>query len=94
MNDSPVKKLDFDVGKENIATHDVVVDETPKPVKLDAPKLEVVKEDPVDAQMTSIAPTIKQDEADEPLLRENPGRFVLFPIRSVVHRILPHCQYS
>lgn len=27
------------------------------------------------------AHTIKQEEEDEPLLRENPGRFVLFPIQ-------------
>ena len=34
-------------------------------------KLEVVK----------VAPTIKEIEADEPLLQENPHRFVLFPIK-------------
>jgi ribonucleoside-diphosphate reductase subunit M2 len=29
----------------------------------------------------AIASTIKPDEADEPLLQENPQRFVLFPIK-------------
>lgn len=37
--------------------------------------------DAVAAAEGSIASTIKSDEADEPLLRENPNRFVLFPIR-------------
>ncbi|CAD6506141.1 BgTH12-07071 [Blumeria graminis f. sp. triticale] len=30
---------------------------------------------------TPTAPTIKPEEADEPLLQENPNRFVLFPIK-------------
>jgi ribonucleoside-diphosphate reductase subunit M2 len=29
----------------------------------------------------AVAPTIKEFEADEPLLQENPHRFVLFPIK-------------
>jgi ribonucleoside-diphosphate reductase subunit M2 len=29
----------------------------------------------------SVAPTIKPDEIDEPILQENPQRFVLFPIK-------------
>jgi hypothetical protein len=29
----------------------------------------------------AVAPTIKASEANEPLLQENPGRFVLFPIK-------------
>lgn len=28
-----------------------------------------------------VAPTIKSDEIDEPILQENPQRFVLFPIK-------------
>lgn len=28
-----------------------------------------------------VAPMIKEDEIDEPLLKENPHRFVLFPIK-------------
>ncbi|CCU75129.1 unnamed protein product [Blumeria hordei] len=32
-------------------------------------------------ESTPSAPTIKPEEADEPLLQENPNRFVLFPIK-------------
>lgn len=30
----------------------------------------------------AVADTIKPEEADEPLLKENPNRFVLFPIQN------------
>ncbi|ERS96980.1 ribonucleoside-diphosphate reductase subunit M2 [Sporothrix schenckii 1099-18] len=68
--ESPVKKLDFgDANKENILAEDA------------KPK-ELVKEE-VKAEETkkAVAPTIKPSEADEPLLQENPQRFVLFPIK-------------
>ncbi|KFY38756.1 hypothetical protein V495_06403 [Pseudogymnoascus sp. VKM F-4514 (FW-929)] len=74
MNDSPAKKLDFAaVGKENLpfdaqAPVDAVV-ETKKTVVVAEPDLSL------------IAPTIKPEEADEPLLQSNPNRFVLFPIK-------------
>lgn len=65
MSDSPVKKLNFG-GKENApAAVDVTAD---KPV-----------EKPVEAP--KVAPGIKEMEASEPLLQENPHRFVLFPIK-------------
>ncbi|OBT72880.1 ribonucleoside-diphosphate reductase small subunit [Pseudogymnoascus sp. 05NY08] len=73
MNDSPAKKLDFAaVGKENLpfdaqAPVDAVV-ETKKPIV-------------AEADLSLIAPTIKPEEADEPLLQSNPNRFVLFPIK-------------
>lgn len=68
MSDSPVKKLDFTAaGKENV----------PIPT-LDATGNAAV-EKPVEAP--KVAPTIKAAEADEPLLQENPHRFVLFPIK-------------
>lgn len=35
-----------------------------------------------------VAPGIKDFEADEPLLQENPQRFVLFPIK--YHEVRPH----
>ena len=72
--ESPAKKLDF--GKEN------------KP--LDAADLSAL-EAQMDAkhsqskspsqELKTVAPTIKPEEADEPLLQENPQRFVLFPIK-------------
>lgn len=72
MNDSPIKKLDFSAGKENLpydaqAPIEAVV-ETKKPV---------VEE----SKMSLVASTIKPEEADEPLLQANPHRFVLFPIK-------------
>lgn len=67
MSDSPVKKLDFSsVGKENVPT-------ATKPV--DAPTEKAVVEAP------KTAAGIKATEASEPLLQENPHRFVLFPIK-------------
>lgn len=70
MSDSPVKKLDFQsVGKENAPASFKPVDATTtKPVEK---TLEVAK----------VAPGVKETEANEPLLQENPHRFVLFPIK-------------
>lgn len=74
--DSPIKKLDFQAaGKENM------------PLNADAPavvdieiKKPIVEEVKVEKAVT-VAPTIKPEESDEPLLQENPHRFVLFPIK-------------
>ncbi|CAK7218847.1 Ribonucleotide-diphosphate reductase (RNR), small subunit [Sporothrix curviconia] len=66
--ESPVKKLDFgDANKENIL----------------AEAKELVKNEvkPVVEEKKSAAAAIKAAEADEPLLQENPQRFVLFPIK-------------
>jgi ribonucleoside-diphosphate reductase subunit M2 len=80
MADSPAKKLDFDiVGKENVL-HDVTV---VKDVELKKPILEIVKKD----AKPPAPPTPKELEAEEPLLRENPNRFVLFPIK--YHEVSP-----
>ena len=76
MADSPAKKLHFDVAdKENLpfdAQVPVVEIETSKPI------VEVVKKEPLPV---TVAPTIRPEEADEPLLQANPQRFVLFPIK-------------
>jgi len=76
MGDSPAKKLHFEaVGKENM------------PLKADAPVVEDIEfQKPVVEEVKTIvkaatAPTLKPEEADEPLLQENPQRFVLFPIK-------------
>lgn len=69
MSDSPVKKLDFEsAGKENIASTKAV----------DA-HVDKLGEKPAEAP--KVAPGIKETEASEPLLQENPHRFVLFPIK-------------
>jgi ribonucleoside-diphosphate reductase subunit M2 len=73
---SPMKKLQFDAAdKENLpfeAQSPVVEIETVKPI------VEVVKKEPLPV---TVAPTIRPEEADEPLLQANPQRFVLFPIK-------------
>jgi ribonucleoside-diphosphate reductase subunit M2 len=74
MNDSPVKKIDFNaVGKENVPF------DAAAPV--DAIKKPIIEEVKVEAQEVAVATGIKPEEADEPLLQENPNRFVLFPIK-------------
>lgn len=77
MSDSPAKKLDFGaIDKENVPYNaNTPIVEEPVPIKIDAKKLEVAPK-PI-----SIADTIKEMEADEPLLQANPNRFVLFPIK-------------
>ena len=68
MTDSPAKKLDFSsTDKENTFKPIVGI-----PDDFDAE---------VDNAKPTVAPTIKAEEANEPLLQENPGRFVLFPIK-------------
>lgn len=71
--ESPAKKLDFGAAnKENVpATEASEQIDTSKPTVQEAKKEEV----------KAVAPTIKPSEADEPLLQENPQRFVLFPIK-------------
>ncbi|KAG4026971.1 hypothetical protein MFRU_034g00310 [Monilinia fructicola] len=67
--ESPVKKLDF-TGKENAA------------FDADTPVVEEIKKPIVEEKKpAAVAPGIKPEEADEPLLQENPNRFVLFPIK-------------
>lgn len=74
MGESPVKKLDLNpVEKENSGENAPVVDtELQKPA--------------VETTTTTKAPqremTLKEKEADEPLLQDNPRRFVLFPIQN------------
>lgn len=78
MGDSPAKKLVFEpTGKENVQVN------TPAPI-LDDLDLKKPIVEAFDAKVESkptVAPTIKPQEADEPLLQENPHRFVLFPIK-------------
>ena len=68
MSDSPAKKLDFtSADKENVFRPIVGIPD--------------LAEDDGSDQKPSTAPTIRPEEAHEPLLQENPGRFVLFPIK-------------
>lgn len=68
--ESPVKKLDFGVAdKENNPDAAVALDTT------------LVEAKKVEEPQYPVAPGIKPEEADEPLLQEHPNRFVLFPIQ-------------
>ncbi len=74
MADSPLKKINYEaIGKENLQASPLVDD-----MDLKKPSFDLVKED---VKKPVVAPTIKPEEAHEPLLQENPQRFVLFPIR-------------
>ena len=79
MSDSPAKKLNFEstADKENVYKPIVGIPDLPE----------------VDASIKpTVAATIKEEEADEPLLQENPQRFVLFPIK--YHDVSRRVQYS
>lgn len=68
--DSPAKKLDF-----SPQTVDVPIKAKPL-VGLPELTKPVVAE-----ERGAVSTNLKSEEADEPLLRENPNRFVLFPIK-------------
>ncbi|KAF2762617.1 ribonucleoside-diphosphate reductase M2 subunit [Pseudovirgaria hyperparasitica] len=71
MGNSPAKRIDFSAAnKENVSVEVAV------PIK-GIPDLPDEEEDIT----PSVVPTLKPEEADEPLLQENPQRFVLFPIK-------------
>lgn len=72
--DSPIKKPVFThEEKENVITSDNEVAVPIKGIPLDY--------EPATPAEASVAETIRKEEADEPILQENPQRFVLFPIK-------------
>lgn len=86
MGDLPAKKLNFEpIDKENAPVN------IPAPVmddlELKKPLVEVY--DAKKDVTPIVAPTIRREEADEPLLQENPHRFVLFPIKYHEVRVYP-----
>jgi hypothetical protein len=79
VKDSPIKKLNFDVeDKENMP---VTIGSTPAPESIleKKPVLEIQQQSKVEEP--SAPKTLKELEKDEPLLQENPHRFVLFPLK-------------
>jgi ribonucleoside-diphosphate reductase subunit M2 len=75
MSDSPVKKLSFEpTDKENMPVSSVNANAT-------ATQEKPVMEKPTVQEAPKVAPGIKESEVNEPLLQENPHRFVLFPIK-------------
>lgn len=74
MEDSPAKKIDFQsLGKENLLEESLTVDD----VDLKKPQLDFAKTE----EKPTTALSIKAMEAEEPILKENPHRFVMFPIK-------------
>lgn len=73
MDSSPAKKIDYDASESQDSLVAVPL--------VGLPELKKPTVDAVEDAMHSVAPTIKAEEADEPILRENPNRFVLFPIK-------------
>lgn len=74
MGESPIKKLDYKpVDKENRKGDSPVVTD----LELKKAHVDIVEK----GQRPAVAPGIKDHEAGEPLLQENPHRFVLFPIK-------------
>lgn len=74
--DSPAKKLDF--GASNKANQPAGIDLKAKWEEVKKQEKQVVQEK---QEKPTVAAGIKAEEADEPLLQENPQRFVLFPIK-------------
>ncbi|KAG9255189.1 ribonucleotide reductase [Emericellopsis atlantica] len=83
--ESPVKKLDFkNADKENNPTTEKSLSErmdSYKSLVEEAKKVEETKKVEKTESKPAVAPGIKAEECDEPILQENPGRFVLFPIK-------------
>ena len=77
--ESPVKmqKLSTEANKENIEAR-YEADEIAVPIK----GIPVLSDEPEQLpEATKVTALIKEDEEVEPLLQENPQRFVLFPIK-------------
>lgn len=85
--ESPVKKLDFNgADKENNPVDADTLANLAEQTDNQKPEVEenLAEKTTVDvkpAPRASVASTIKAQEAEEPLLQENPNRFVLFPIK-------------
>lgn len=75
--ESPVKKLNLTPADKENAPLDADVDTIASQIESQKPDMDT----PQTEQKATVAPTIKAEEADEPLLQENPQRFVLFPIK-------------
>ncbi|KAI1111568.1 ribonucleoside-diphosphate reductase small subunit [Nemania sp. NC0429] len=75
--ESPVKKLDFTAASKENAPFDADIHTLANQMDSQKSAIEKPKEEPKPA----VAPGIKPDEAEEPILQENPQRFVLFPIK-------------
>lgn len=77
--ESPVKmqKLMTEANKENIDAR-YEADEVAVPIKGIPEQIDEPAMEPIGAE---VAHEVKEDEEAEPILQENPQRFVLFPIK-------------
>ncbi|KAL7941939.1 ribonucleotide reductase [Trichoderma barbatum] len=79
--ESPVKKISFNAAnKENQPLDESALESLAKQMDDNHKPTEAVKAEKEEAKPTAVA-TIKPDEIDEPILQENPQRFVLFPLK-------------
>ncbi|PNP43232.1 hypothetical protein THARTR1_11130 [Trichoderma harzianum] len=77
--ESPVKKINFDAAnKENQPLDESALESLAQQMDDNHKPTETLKKEEA---KSAAAPTIKPDEIDEPILQENPQRFVLFPIK-------------
>lgn len=83
--ESPVKKLDFTVANKENLPSEASLESTSTDIESHKPVVEETKKET--KETLAVAPGIKAVEADEPLLQENPQRFVLFPIK--YHEVSP-----
>lgn len=83
--ESPVKKLNLaPEDKENQPQVDASIETLAAEMDAQAKDVPVVVDlvkKTEEAPKPAVAPTVKSSVEDEPLLQENPGRFVLFPIK-------------
>jgi ribonucleoside-diphosphate reductase subunit M2 len=79
--ESPVKKLDFSVADKENKPFDSDITIVAEEVAVTEPLKPLVQEVKKEEKKPAVAPGIKEEEAGEPLLQENPQRFVLFPIK-------------
>ncbi|EJT74363.1 ribonucleoside-diphosphate reductase small subunit [Gaeumannomyces tritici R3-111a-1] len=78
--ESPVKKLDFGVADKENRPLDSSLASPAEDAPIATDK-KPVKAAPVDEKEVSNVSVVESLECDEPLLQENPQRFVLFPIK-------------
>lgn len=88
--ESPAKKLQLrsEADKENVEAR-YEADELAVPIK----GIPVLPEKPEHPNgIHSVASSIREEEAKEPILQENPHRFVLFPIK--YHEVCPRVAHG
>jgi ribonucleoside-diphosphate reductase subunit M2 len=85
--ESPIKKLNFDTtDKENQPIDETALAALAEQIdakqQVPVEKVKAEETQKVEKAVAPVAaPAIKPEEVDEPLLQENPQRFVLFPIK-------------